>query len=82
MKSPKESVDLPLEYASAIAWELHLMRGECSTAARQICRQAPLDEQALEETARLDESLARAHRVLHTALTAIRRARAKRKNQK
>lgn len=59
MKSPQESIALPLDYAAEIAFEMHLMRSECCDTAQQIVSQSPLDQQALEECAWLDEALGR-----------------------
>jgi hypothetical protein len=79
MKPPQEPGSLPLDYAAEIAFELHLLRAECSQAARHLMSQCPLDEHALEECARLDEALARAHAVVQTTIARIRCVRAKRR---
>lgn len=81
MKLPEQPVTLPLDYATELAVELHLMRGECSDAARELIQEAtegPVDEIGLEECAVLDEALARAHRHLQAALDTIRQLRAAR----
>lgn len=81
MKSPEQPATLPLDYATELAKELHLMRGECSDAAQELIREAkeaPLDEIGLEECAVLDEALARAQRHLQAAVDAIRQLRAAR----
>ena len=47
MKSPQNSVALPLEYAVELAIEMHLMRSECAEAARALMTQSQPDEAAL-----------------------------------
>jgi hypothetical protein len=79
MKSSQKPGALPLEYCAEIAFEIHLLRGECSQAARDLISQRPLDEHALEDCARLDEALAKAHAVVQTALNRIKGIRAKRR---
>ncbi len=78
MKLPEEPVTLPLDYASELAMEIHLMRGECSDAARELMDENPRDEVGLEECAILDEALARAQRVLQGAVATVKRLRAAR----
>ncbi len=79
MNSPRQFVAVPLDYAAELAFEMHLMRAECSDAARQLLDQTPPDEGALEECARLEEALAKAHRLLQGTVTAIRAARTERR---
>ncbi len=78
MNSPTQHGTVPLDYAAELAFEIHLMRAECSDAARQMLEQIPPDEAALDECARLEEALAKAHRVLQGAVAAIRAARSER----
>ena len=77
MNKPEQPDPLPLEYAAQIAYELNSMRRECSEFAMRLLSQRPLDETHLEECARLDEALARAHVVLHSALDDIKNRRSK-----
>lgn len=78
MKSPENPVTLPLDYATELAMEMHMMRAECSEAARRTVKELPLDEIGLEECALLDDALARAQMILHGAVTCIRQLRASR----
>ncbi len=78
MKSPEQRATLPLDYATELAMELHLMRGECSDAAKELIQESPLDQIGLEECAVLDEALARAQRHLKGAVDTIRQLRAAR----
>ena len=75
MNSPKSRVGLPLDYAAELAFEMHLMRAECSDAAQRLIAHSPLDEAGLDECARLEEALAKAHRLLYGTVNAIRAAR-------
>ncbi len=78
MNTPRQHVAVPLDYAAELAFEMHLLRAECSDAARQLLEQDPPDEGALEECAQLEEALAKAHRVLQGAVAGIRAARSER----
>ena len=82
MKLPERPTGLPLKYAAQIAFELHAMRGECSVFATHLLREKPLDEVELDECVRLDEALARAHRVLQHTVEAIKTGRRRRKRTK
>lgn len=77
MNIPPSRTALPLEYASEIVLELHLLRGECCDVARTLLRVKPRDTLAVEHCAVLDEALDRAHRVLKAALEEIRRDQAR-----
>lgn len=78
MKSSEQSLALPLDYASELSFELHLMRGECSEAARKLMAHHPVDEKGLEDCAVLDDALAQAKRLLDCALDRVQRSRKKR----
>jgi hypothetical protein len=80
MNTPDQPVALPLDYAAQIVFELHSMRGECIEFARRLIEQSPLDEANLDECARLDEALARAHHVLAREVDAISAGQAKPKS--
>jgi hypothetical protein len=72
---------LPLDCAAEIIVELQLLRAECCAAAQHAAGQIPLDEAALEECARLDDALGRAHRLLLGAVAEIKRSRSSRQRQ-
>ena len=80
MKSPEKPVALPLEYAAELVFELHLLRGECGDVARGIVNLEQPDEGALEECARLDGAVAKAHGILGSTLKSIKALRDKRGN--
>ena len=73
MNKPGQPDTLPLEYAAQIAFELNSMRRECSEFAMRLLTQRPVDTTNLEECARLDEALGRAHTALRSALDTIKR---------
>jgi hypothetical protein len=77
MKADQQPVTLPLDYVSEMAFEMHLMRGECGDLARQLINQSTPDEPALDECAQLEEALAQAQRTLHAVVARINRQRSK-----
>jgi hypothetical protein len=77
MNSPHTPVALPVDYATEIAIEMHLMRSECIDAARALMTQTQPDEAALENCARLDDALAKAHAILQAALQRVKPTRVK-----
>lgn len=83
MRSKKNHVALPIGRTARIAFEIDSMRAACSKAASAITSERSFDELELEECARLDDALAKAHLLLkHTVrdimLSRIgRRSRAK-----
>ena len=79
MKSSHQSGSLPLDYAAEIAFELHLLRAECSQAARDLTNQRPLDASALEDCARLDDALAKAHAIVQAAISQIKDVRSRKR---
>jgi len=79
MKPSQKPGALPLDYAAEIALEIHLLRSECSQVARDLMNQRSLDEHALEDCARLDDALARAHALVQTTIERIKSVRGKRR---
>ncbi len=77
MNTPDQTA-LPLEYAAELAFELHLLRGECSDAAQRMVTAQRLDVLALEDCAVLDEALNRAQKIVQSAVNRIRNAQASR----
>jgi hypothetical protein len=72
MNEPEQPMMLPLEYAAQIVFELECMRRECSEFANRLLSQRPLNECGLEQCAKLDDALARAHGILHHGLGSIK----------
>lgn len=81
MKSPESSTSLPLDYATELAFEMHLMRADCCLAAQELMNQGPLEATALEECALLDDALAHAHRLLQSTVKHIKQAQARRRRR-
>ncbi len=65
-----------LDSAVEALFKIYLLRGDCSRTARRLVETRPGDDMSLEECARLDDSLARAFRLLQSTLTRIQKARA------
>lgn len=57
------------------------MRAACSRAAQIIANKKPLDENELEECARLDDALARAHRILKRTVRNVMLSRLNRRSR-
>jgi hypothetical protein len=72
---------LPIGRTARIVFELDAMRAECSRAAQEMLDQADLDPSEFEECAKLDESLAQAHRLLKANLRRIMLSRISRHSQ-
>jgi hypothetical protein len=83
VRSKKHRAVLPIGRTARIAYEIDAMRAACSKAAKVLVATKPLDEAELEECARLDEALDRAHRLLKATVRDVmisrlgRRSRAK-----
>ncbi len=75
MRTPEPAATLPLAYAAEILFELTQLRQECSDAAEGLVNAERLDEEGLEECARLDDAVAHAHRILLSALKSIKTSR-------
>jgi hypothetical protein len=58
MQIDRRPLTLPLEYVSELAFEIHLMRGECGDLAHQLLNRPCMDERLLDECAQLEEALA------------------------
>lgn len=64
MEPPSHPNDVLLRQATDLLYEIHLMRGTCSHAARALVEWTPKDEAALEQCAHLDDTLALMFRTL------------------
>jgi len=58
-------------------FEIYLLRGDCSVAAKALCQRGG-HEQAIEDCARLDDTLAKAYGSLQRTLRDIQESRARR----
>ena len=71
MRSTKHHAALPIGRTARIAYELDILRAGCSNAASLVLSKTTVDEEELEECARLDDAVARAQRILKTAVRDI-----------
>lgn len=78
MKSTRRYEGLPIGTTARIAFEIDSARAGCSKVAEKLLRRDPVDEAELEECIRLDDALARAHRLLKTTVRGIMMSRLKR----
>jgi len=76
--SPKKPTTILLENAVDLLFEIYLLRGDCSLAAKALMSQPRVDEQAVEECARLDDALAKVYKSLQTTIRQIRTSRGRR----
>ncbi len=81
MRSTKRNAALPIGRTARIAYEIDAMRAACSRAAQIIANKKPLDENELEECARLDDALARAHRILKRTVRNVMLSRLNRRSR-
>ena len=79
MRVNKNKVRLPIGHAARLTVQLEALRMECCQAAETLMKRKKLDEQDLEECARLDDGLAEAYRILKSTITQITLARLKRR---
>ncbi len=70
---------LPVGSAVRIAFQLDAARADCSKVAQRLLSQEPVNEEELEDCARLDEVLARVHRILRATVRSIMLSRLKRR---
>jgi hypothetical protein len=80
MKKKKSKISLPLGRAGLLAFQINVLRDECCEAAEKLIQQKQLDEEELDECARLDDALAEAQRVLKSAVARIAFSRLKRRS--
>jgi hypothetical protein len=66
-----------LDNAVNLMFEIYLLRGDCSAAARALAARGR-NEEAIEDCAKLDDTLAKTFRALQKTLRCIQRSRARR----
>lgn len=81
MRANKNKVRLPIGRTARLAFQIQAMRMECCRAAKTLMKRRQLNEEELEECARLDDALASAHRLLKSTVARITLARIKRRIQ-
>ncbi|HEV2392641.1 MAG TPA: hypothetical protein VG146_09790 [Verrucomicrobiae bacterium] len=81
MRSTKRHATLPIGRTARLAFEIDAMRAECSRSAQILIGKFPLDEEELEECARLDDALARAQRLLKGTIRSVMLSRLNRRSR-
>jgi len=81
MRANRNKLRLPIGRTARLAFQLEALRVDCCQAAETVMRRKQIDELELEECARLDDSLAAAHRILKQTITQITLTRLKRRSQ-
>jgi len=81
MKAKKTKVSLPLGRTGLLAFQINLLREECCVAADKLVQEKNINEEELDECARLDDALAEAQRVLKSAVARIAFSRLKRRSR-
>jgi hypothetical protein len=82
VRTNKRHVALPIGRTARFAFEIDSLRSDCSTAAGLLCSQKRLNEQELEECAKLDDALAEAQCILKTAVRGIMLSRIDRRSRR
>jgi hypothetical protein len=78
VKPTKRQTVLPIGPTARIAFEIDATRAACSKVAQSLLSQDSVFEDEVEECARLDEALARAHLLLKGTVRSIMLSRLKR----
>jgi len=81
MKSPDKPTAILLDNAVGLLFEIYLLRGDCSTAAKRLLARPRPDDVAVEDCARLDDTLVRAYRSIQRTVRAIQASRRRRKDR-
>jgi len=77
----KHEITLPIGRTAKLAFELDEARAGCCQAARRLLTKPVVNEAELDECARLDEALAKAHRLLKGTVKGIMLSRLKRRSR-
>ena len=78
MKPTLRHTDLPVRPAVRIACQLDAARAACSKVAQRLLSREPVNEQELEDCARLDEVMAQVQKLLRATVRSIMLSRLKR----
>lgn len=77
--TPDQRTTIILDNTVELMFKIFLLRGECSETARAILTSQPLDEAALEDCARIDDTLATVYSSLQRAIRTVHKSRARRR---
>jgi hypothetical protein len=75
VKAEPKHTRILMDQGTDLLFEMYLLRGDCCQAAQALTRHSPLDHRALEDCARLDDSLAQTFRILQATLSRMQRAK-------
>ena len=81
VKRTKSHTALPIGATARIAFEIDATRAGCCRVAKLLLSRERVNHAELEDCARLDEALARAHRLLKATVRSIMLSRLKRTNR-
>ena len=81
VRTTKRHPALPIGRTARIAYEIEAMRADCCKAAQAIMAKKTVNETELEECARLDDALARAHRLLKGTVRSLMLSRINRRSR-
>jgi hypothetical protein len=81
VRASKRHVSLPIGRAARLAFDIDTMRAGCCKAANLLLAQKKVDEAEVEECARLDEALAKAHLILKAAIREVMLSRITRRSR-
>jgi hypothetical protein len=82
VRSTKRSPGLPIGRAAKLAFDLDAARAACCLSAAVLLSKKTVDQAELEECTRLDDSLARAHRLLKSTIREIMLSRLTRRSRR
>jgi hypothetical protein len=75
VKNPSPSTAILFDTAIDLMFGIYLLRGHCRVAARALMARKRVDERAVEDCARLDDTLAKTYHALQTTLKGIQASR-------
>lgn len=78
MESP---TTILLDNAVDLMFEVYLLRGDCSAAAKELLNSEKPDHLAIEDCARLDDALSRTYRSLQSTIRSIQASRSRRRTK-
>jgi hypothetical protein len=81
VRSKKRHSTLPIGRTARLAYDIDALRLACSKAAQAVVNKKSLDENELEECARLDDALAQAQRLLKRTVRNVMISRLSRRSQ-
>jgi hypothetical protein len=81
VKLNRTKVILPIGRTAQVAFQIEAMRAECCAAAHLLANEMSLNEDELEECARLDDALAQAQRLLKATVANVMIARLRRRSR-